>query len=79
MKWMLQNDFPKDKWTFTYTAENGNLDNMKWMLQNDFPRDELTFMYAALNGNLDNMKWMLQNNFPYYTNDYNKYTRMVNK
>ena len=79
MKWMLHNNFPKDEETFARAAENGNLENMKWMLQNDFPKNEWTFKYAIKNGNFENMKWMIQNNFPYDNNDYNKYTRMVNK
>ena len=47
MKWLLENKFPYDKWTFAYAAENGNLENMKWMLGNKFPYDKWTFANAA--------------------------------
>ena len=58
---------------------NGNLENMKLMLQNDFPKNENIFMHAVINGNIENMEWMLQNNFPNNTDDYNKYTQMINE
>ncbi len=64
LKWMLENNFPKNESTFEYAVENGNLDILKWMLDNNFPKDERTFEYAAQNGNFDILKWMFENNFP---------------
>ncbi len=69
LKWMFDNNFPKNEDTFANAAKNGNLDILKWMLNNNFPKDEYTFAHAAQNGNFDILKWMLENNFPK-----NKYT-----
>ncbi len=64
LKWMLDNNFPKDVWTFAYAAEKGNFHILKWMFENNFPKDEQTFAIIALNGNFDILKWMFDNHFP---------------
>ena len=64
---MLLNDFPKHNDTFKYTVKN---DKQSFSSSTSLTRAPC---------NLENMKWMIQNNFPYDNNDYNKYTRMVNK
>ncbi len=64
LKWMFDNNFPKNEDTFANAAKNGNLDILKWMLNNNFPKDEYTFACAAENDDLYILKWMLENNFP---------------
>ena len=55
MKWMLQNDFPKDEYIFEYAAINGNLDNMNWMLRNNFPYNIRDYnKYIQIVNNLKN-------------------------
>ena len=60
---MLQNNFPRDEYTFEYAVMKG----------------KQSFSSSQAPCNLDNIKWLLQNNFPYNTSDYNKYTQMINE
>ncbi len=65
LKWLYYTKKCKpDYLTFSYAAQNGNLDILKWMFENNFPKDRRTFARAAKNGNFDILKWMLENNFP---------------
>ena len=48
MKWLLENNFGHDSYTFVYAVLNGNLDNMKWLLENNFDHDYLIFVHAVL-------------------------------
>src|SRR5258706_16296097 len=65
LKWLLDNHFPFDEWTFAYAVERNNLDTLKWLLNNHFPFDEKTFAFATESGNLDTLKWLLDNHFPF--------------
>ena len=39
MKWLFQNNFTYDEYTFVYAVGNINLGNIKWLLKNKFPYD----------------------------------------
>ena len=58
MKWLLDNKFPYEVYTFSSAAENGNLENMKWLFEHNFPYDTSTFSCAAENGHLEILKWL---------------------
>ncbi len=79
LKWMFDNNFPKDEWTFACAAKYDNLDILKWMLDNKFPKDICAFGFAVQNGNLNNLKWMLHNNFPYHSSDFDRYINLCKK
>ena len=44
MKWMLENKFSYDDWSFLCAAKNGNIENMRWLLENKFSYNRWTIV-----------------------------------
>jgi hypothetical protein len=68
LKYLHQNNYPWDEWTFGSAAANGHLDCLKYLHENNCPWNEYLCSYAAFNGHLDCLKYLHKNK--YFWNEY---------
>ena len=64
-KYLIDNNFQKDKYCCAYASENGNIEMLKYLREKGCLWDESTVTVAAACGHFDCLKFALDNNCPF--------------